>query len=387
MTRSGFIRLLPPCLCVLTLLACAPEQLPRAEARKKAPEISCLTRPGCHFDRAPVRVLDEPVRLPNRAYVFFPVAEPLTFVDARGQSWRAPERTLTDGASIPPIFTAIVGQPTAPEYINAAALHDAYCGVGNEGGPMFHRADWRDVHQMFYDGLIAGGTRPKRAKVMFAAVWLGGPRWPDGGGGGVLSTQGVVAVARDNHPHDLAAVPVPQLQEALRRTIRHIEARDPSLPELLEFLSLQEREMLRAVAQTGGSERRDDSGGADGGDDGGDHGGDYGGDYDGDYGGGSDGGSDYGDGADGDGGTDSGAGDGGGLDGGGLDGGGLNGGGLDGGGLNGGGLDGGGGSTGGGLNGGGLNGGGGSTGGGLDGGGLDGGGGAVADPGSTAQGV
>ena len=129
---------------------------------------------GCTFSQSPLRVLPEPVELPKRPYKFFPTAGQLNFVDAQGKNWVAPPRTLTDGASIPKIFVAIVGDPTAPEFINAAAVHDAYCGVGNETGTMFHRAKWEDVHVMFYDGLIVGGTPEIRAKIMFAAVWLGG---------------------------------------------------------------------------------------------------------------------------------------------------------------------------------------------------------------------
>jgi len=32
---------------------------------------------------------------------------------------------------------------------------------------------------MFYEACIAGGTSPLRAKILFAGVWLGGPRWDD----------------------------------------------------------------------------------------------------------------------------------------------------------------------------------------------------------------
>lgn len=235
------------CLAALSLTACGPTAATRTSGSSE-PEISCLTQPGCSFDQSPVRVLDEPVRLPNRAYTFFPVAEPLNFVDAKGNQWVAPARTLTDGASIPKIFTAIVGEPTSPEYVNAAAVHDAYCGVGNEKGPMFHRADWEDVHLMFYDGLIVGGTRPTRAKIMFAAVWLGGPRWPDGGGGGVVSTQGVEIIEPDRYAHPLAAVPQARLEEAMRQSIRHINRNDPNLPELVDYLWWLQREMLKEVA-------------------------------------------------------------------------------------------------------------------------------------------
>ena len=36
---------------------------------------------------------------------------------------------------------------------------------------------WPEVHRMFYEGLLVGGTPVARAQLMYAAVWLGGPRW------------------------------------------------------------------------------------------------------------------------------------------------------------------------------------------------------------------
>ena len=212
-------------LAALALSACDPLQnFARLQAVEE-PVISCPRETGCVFDRNPLRVLPEPVTLPRRPYQFFPLADDLTFVDPRGRVWVAPERTLTDGASIPPIFVSIVGDPTSPSFINAAAVHDAYCGVGNETGVNFHNGTWEDVHKMFYDGLVAGGTPEGTAKVMFAAVWLGGPRW-------------------DTLRH-LDHVPTPRLQQAMRATAAFIERDDPDLGRLLRYLRWQERMMLQ----------------------------------------------------------------------------------------------------------------------------------------------
>lgn len=215
-----------PFVSFLGLSACDPALLIGKADDVDAPEISCATRPapGCNFDQSPLRVLPEPVELPRRAYKFFPTATRLSFVDSRNRVWVAPARTLTDGASIPPIFTAIVGDPTSPEFINAAAVHDAYCGVGNEQGDNFHNGRWQDVHIMFYDGLVAGGTEPLRAKLMFAAVWLGGPRWQTS--------------------RDLTHVPVTRKQQAMKRAKAFVETKTPTLPSLIEFLEILEREML-----------------------------------------------------------------------------------------------------------------------------------------------
>ncbi|MBT54486.1 MAG: hypothetical protein CMF72_13940 [Mameliella sp.] len=234
--------------CALTLAACDTSGYIAQSSRADAPELSCLTRPqgGCTFSQSPLRVLPEPVELPKRPYKFFPTAGPLNFVDAQGKNWVAPPRTLTDGASIPKIFVAIVGDPTAPEFINAAAVHDAYCGVGNETGTMFHRAKWEDVHVMFYDGLIVGGTPEIRAKIMFAAVWLGGPRWA-APAGAVVSTQGQTTGRSVSYVNPLDRVPVPRKQEAMRRVKSYIKSTRPPLPRLIAYLRQVEREMLQDV--------------------------------------------------------------------------------------------------------------------------------------------
>ena len=227
------------------LSACNPTTLLKQSDAVEEPEISCLTQPGggCVFDQSPLKVLPEPVTIPKRAYTFFPTASTLNFVDARGAAWVAPARTLTDGASIPPIFVSIVGDPTSPEFINAAAVHDAYCGIGNEKGPRYHRARWEDVHRMFYDGLIVGGVKPVTAKVMFAAVWMGGPRWPEPRG--TVSTQGPAIGFVQGSARSLEHIPVGERQTRMRIAKSYIERNNPPLPRVIAFLEQQERDMLR----------------------------------------------------------------------------------------------------------------------------------------------
>ena len=247
--------------CAMALAACDTSTYIAQSSRADAPELSCLTQPqgGCAFSQSPLRVLDEPVELPKRPYKFFPTAEPLNFVDAQGVNWNAPPRTLTDGASIPRIFVQIVGDPTSPEFINAAAVHDAYCGVGNEQGAMYQRAKWQDVHVMFYDGLIVGGTAEITAKIMFAAVWLGGPRWADPQGA-VVSTQGRTDAVGRGFVNRLDHVPVWRKQAAMRRAKSYIESTRPPLPKLIQFLRQLEREMVNGIAPAeDGDTRRDDA--------------------------------------------------------------------------------------------------------------------------------
>jgi hypothetical protein len=202
-------------------------------------------------------VHQQAVDLPGRPYAFFPTSQAVSFVDAQSREWTAPAQTLTDGASIPPIFVKIVGQPTAQEYTLAAALHDAYCGVGNEAGARYHSAPWQDVHVMFYNGLITGGTPAKRAKVMFAAVWLGGPRWKaPAGQSPFLSTQGRAGALwtrflGPKSDRGLAHVPVFALQRSLSDLKDRIEDEDPSLDQVLTMLAKAETELNAAYPAIG----------------------------------------------------------------------------------------------------------------------------------------
>ena len=205
--------------------------------------------PSCRFRNSPVQMEQQAVRLPGRDLPFYPTAQELEFLDAVGRSWVAPRRTLTDGASIPRMFVSIIGNPTSREFANAAALHDAYCGVGNEDGLKFQTVGWRSVHRMFYDALRVGGTPEIKAKIMFAAVYIGGPRWDwqrregdsvarDATGGltllarwtGARSKRDAEVSAQGNVGLSPAA-----MRQVLRRTIGYIEADNPTLPQIEEF--------------------------------------------------------------------------------------------------------------------------------------------------------
>ncbi len=102
---------------------------------------------------------------------------PLKFVDPRGQTWIAPIGTKTDGASIPQVFLSLAGDRFEREYLKAAIVHDAYCDRRNVGQISYRSRPWQDVHRMFYEACVAGGAAATRAKLMYAAIWLGGPRW------------------------------------------------------------------------------------------------------------------------------------------------------------------------------------------------------------------
>lgn len=91
------------------------------------------------------------------------------YVDQNGKQWTVPKNTIVDGASIPKMFWTTVGGPYEGKYRNASVVHDHYCVTKTE--------TWQDVHLMFYNACITGGTAIIKAKVMYSAVYVGGPRW------------------------------------------------------------------------------------------------------------------------------------------------------------------------------------------------------------------
>ena len=176
---------------------------------------------SCAFRGAPVRLSDAAVALPGKPHPFFALRSAVTFTDRNGLRWEAPRGALTDGASIPRALVPLIGQPRAPEFREAAALHDAWCGAGNEDLPQFRARPWEEVHRMFHDALLAAGVAPAKAKVMFAAVYLAGPRWDD-------PTRALDAVTDD------------RLREEMRLCLDFIAREDPSLEEIEDWMRRRE---------------------------------------------------------------------------------------------------------------------------------------------------
>lgn len=231
-------RLLPAACTLALLAACVPADLQTASETLPGNSRECPAGAGagCYFRNSPVKLQPKQVEIAGRPYVFHPTARSLEFVDGAGRDWVAPTGTLTDGASIPQIFVPIVGNPRSREFANAAAMHDAWCGIGNEDGPVYHKATWQEVHRMFYDSLIVGGTDDIRAKVMFAAVWLGGPRWSP------------ISRAPDTR---LERLPQDLRRDGMRRAKAYIEKENPPMWRLLPYLNQIEREMFAAVNREG----------------------------------------------------------------------------------------------------------------------------------------
>lgn len=93
----------------------------------------------------------------------------LRYTDPANIVWEAKANLVTDGASIPAIFQPFIGKPFDPSFIKAAVIHDHYCDR--------HVRPWRQTHHVFYDGLVYQGVPIAKAKIMYFAVYLGGPKW------------------------------------------------------------------------------------------------------------------------------------------------------------------------------------------------------------------
>jgi len=94
---------------------------------------------------------------------------PLRYKDAGGTVWEAMAGLVTDGASIPGIFQPFIGDPFDEKFIKAAIVHDHYCDR--------HVRSWRKTHRVFYEALVDQGVSIAKAKTMYVAVLVGGPKW------------------------------------------------------------------------------------------------------------------------------------------------------------------------------------------------------------------
>lgn len=91
------------------------------------------------------------------------------FVDSKNVTWVAPKGTWVDGASIPQFAWSLVGGPLDGPYRDASIIHDVYCESRSR--------PWKQVHRVFYEGLLARDVPMEKALTMYAAVMKYGPRW------------------------------------------------------------------------------------------------------------------------------------------------------------------------------------------------------------------
>ncbi|HYC59446.1 MAG TPA: DUF1353 domain-containing protein [Thermoanaerobaculia bacterium] len=147
--------------------------------------------------------------------------EPFGFRDADGRAWMVPKGTKIDGASIPRAFWTVVGSPFTGDYRRASVVHDHYC--------VTKERPWQAVHRMFYDAVLAGGVPEAQAKVLYAAVYGGGPRW--------------APIAGAEPGQDQFITVTPDLsEEEMRQLAQWIQEEDPDLASV-------ERKVQEVVTQ------------------------------------------------------------------------------------------------------------------------------------------
>src|SRR5690606_24292078 len=109
------------------------------------------------------------------------LGEDIFFTDPWRAVWKAPARDAswtddiesgtTDGASIPRRAGPLVGRPSDQDDPLAAVVHAHHCSRGNLV------PSWRDTHRMLYDAMRALDAPLVKAKIMYSAVYLRGPKW------------------------------------------------------------------------------------------------------------------------------------------------------------------------------------------------------------------
>ncbi len=93
-----------------------------------------------------------------------------SFTDPNGMIWLAKQSSVIDGASIPSFAWVFIGSPFVGKYREASVIHDIACDEKIR--------TWESVHLAFYYAMRASGVGTLKAKIMYAAVYHGGPRWP-----------------------------------------------------------------------------------------------------------------------------------------------------------------------------------------------------------------
>ncbi|NAS06217.1 DUF1353 domain-containing protein [Acinetobacter haemolyticus] len=100
---------------------------------------------------------------------YYEVMQDFSFRDKKGDIWTARKGYKTDGASIPPIFWPIIGDPFGGGFIKSAVIHDQACEDKTR--------TWQDTHMVFFEAMIKEGVSPTLAYTMYAVVYRFGPRW------------------------------------------------------------------------------------------------------------------------------------------------------------------------------------------------------------------
>ena len=92
-----------------------------------------------------------------------------SFIDENGVCWTAPKKSIIDGSSIPRLFWRVIGSPFVGLHRRASIIHDVYCVTKSR--------PHSEVHRMYYDAIRCDGVSKFKAKLMYNAIKIGGPKW------------------------------------------------------------------------------------------------------------------------------------------------------------------------------------------------------------------
>lgn len=147
--------------------------------------------------------------------------EDLTYIDPSGGDWTAQKGFQTDGASIPQVFWSFVGGPFDGPYRNAAIIHDWFCDKKDRR--------WQDVHRIFYYASRAAGVQQVKAKILYAAVMFGGPRWGKGRSQCHNSCHGMQGMTEEN---GLTVLSPAVSKEGAQEIVDWVNKENPSLEDI-----------------------------------------------------------------------------------------------------------------------------------------------------------
>ncbi|GAA3758275.1 DUF1353 domain-containing protein [Terriglobus aquaticus] len=115
------------------------------------------------------------------------IEEPFAYIDIAELRWDVPAEARVDGASIPRFLWTLLGGPFEGKYRDASVVHDWYCDVRTR--------PWRAVHRMFFEAMLTSGVGTSQAKMMYAGVMLGGPKWSENAVSNAILSQSRALIA------------------------------------------------------------------------------------------------------------------------------------------------------------------------------------------------
>lgn len=93
----------------------------------------------------------------------------VSYQDKNGKKWLAKKGAIIDGASIPRPFWFFIGSPFSGKYRRSSVIHDVFCTKRTE--------PHKQVHKMFFEAMRVDKVNYFKAKAMYFAVKIAGPKW------------------------------------------------------------------------------------------------------------------------------------------------------------------------------------------------------------------